>query len=69
MRDVYKEYKQGLINWDEAFMIANNNAASMESDTEFWAAQMDSLGCDAAVYIMKLLGYKQDDVGMYLGRG
>ena len=66
MRDVYKEYKQGLISWDEAFMIANNNAASMESDTVFWAAQMDSLGCDAAVQIMSLLGYKQNNEGLYI---
>lgn len=27
MRDVYKEYKQGLISWDRAYCTANNEAA------------------------------------------
>ena len=65
MRDVYKEYKQGLISWDEAFMIANNNAATSNTEVDYWADQMDSLGCDAAIQIMALLGYKQDHEGLY----
>jgi len=68
MRDVFKEYRQGLISWDEAFFIANNNAAACSGDTDFWADQMDSLGCDAAVKNMEFLGYKRDEEGVYLNR-
>ena len=68
MRDVFKEYRQGLISWDEAFFIANNNAAACSGDTDFWADQMDSLGCDAAEKIMEFLGYKRDEEGVYLNR-
>ena len=27
MRNVFEEYRQGIISWDEAYRIANNNAA------------------------------------------
>ena len=65
MRNVFKEYRQGLISWDEAFFIANNNAATSTMDTDYWADQMDSLGVDAAVQIMELLGYESDQEGIY----
>ena len=64
MRNVFEEYRQGLISWDEAFFIANNNAATSTMDTDFWADQMESLGVDAAVQIMELLGYKSDYDGV-----
>lgn len=65
MRNVFKEYRQGLISWNEAFFIANNNAATSTMDTDYWADQMDSLGVDAAVQIMELLGYETDQEGIY----
>ncbi len=76
MRDVFKEYRQGLISWDEAFAIANNMAAtasenpcSPDGETDYWADQMDSLGGDAAEHLMKLLGYKQNENGIYFKPG
>jgi len=74
MRDVYKEYKQGLITWDEAYFIANNIAATSADspntpfeETDYWAKQMESLGVDAAEFIMKhLLGYKQNEDGILI---
>ena len=65
MRNVFEEYRQGLISWDEAFFIANNNAATSTMDTDYWADQMDSLGVDAAIQIMELLGYKSNQEGVY----
>ncbi len=66
MRDVYKEYKQGFISWDKAFYIANNKAALGKGDTDYWAEQMNSLGCDASERLMALLGYKHDEEGIYI---
>lgn len=65
MRDVFKEYRMGLISWDEAYFIANNNAATIIPETEYWASQMESLGIDASEKLMNLLGYKQDKDGIY----
>lgn len=72
MRDVYKEYKQGLISWEQAYFTANNIAALASSvpgtpyeETDYWASQMESLGVDAAEVIMKLLGYKQTEEGVF----
>ncbi|MCR4729373.1 MAG: hypothetical protein K5881_00450 [Saccharofermentans sp.] len=65
MRNVFEEYRQNLISWDEAYAIANNNAASSNLDTDYWADQMESLGVDAAEQLMTLLGYKQNDEGKY----
>ena len=71
MRDVYSEYKDGLISWDEAYLIANNNAATLSNKLntpqeviEFWVQQMESLGVDAADNIMKSLGYVEDFTGV-----
>ena len=71
MRNVYKEYLQGKITWDEAYATANNIAATTssipgtkEEEVEWWANQMDSLGQDAAEHLMKLLGYKEDSMGV-----
>ena len=69
MRNVFEEYRQNLISWDEAFAIANNNAAASTLDTDYWADQMESLGIDAAERIMTLLGYKQNDEGTYFKPG
>ena len=33
-RDLFKEYRQGLLSWDEAFCIANNLAATASADIE-----------------------------------
>ena len=65
MRNVFEEYRQGLISWDEAFFIANNSAAASTMDTDYWADQMESLGVDAAVQIMELIGYESDSEGIY----
>ncbi len=72
MRNVYKEYLQGKITWDEAYATANNIAATTssipgtkEEEVEWWTSQMDSLGQDAAEHLMKLLGYKEDSMGVY----
>lgn len=72
MRDVYSEYKQGLISWEEAYLIANNKAATLSNRLntsqeviEFWVQQMESLGVDAADSIMKSLGYTENFVGEY----
>ena len=66
MRNVFKEYRQGLISWDKAFRIANNMAAKGSSNTDYWADQMDSLGCDAAEQLMKSkYGYKQNSEGLF----
>lgn len=69
MRDVYKEYKQGNISWDKAFCIANNKASLCEGDTEYWADQMDSLGCEAAEQLMTMLGYTHGEDGIYVKPG
>lgn len=65
MQNVFEEYRQGIISWDEAFFIANNNAATSTNDTDYWADQMESLGVDAAIQIMELLGYEADSEGIY----
>ena len=72
MRDVYKEYKLGTISWEEAYLTANNMAATVSSipeipyeETEYWARQMESLGIDASEIIMKQLGYKQTKNGLF----
>ena len=72
MRDLFREYRQGKITWDEAYATANNIAATTSSipgtrdeEIEWWASQMDSLGQDAAEHLMKLLGYTEDTMGVY----
>ena len=72
MRDVYREYVEGQITWDEAYAIANNLAATASEDPEseqdevdWYASQMESLAVDAAEHLMELLGYKQDSIGVY----
>ena len=72
MRDVFREYRDGKITWDEAYAAANNLAATaaLEPDTEqeqvnWYASQMDSLANDAAEKLMELLGYKEDNSGVY----
>ena len=72
MRDVYKEYRQGLISWEEAYFTANNIAATASSnpelpfeETDYWASQMESLGVDAAEQLMLLLGYTQNADGLF----
>ncbi len=72
MRDLYSEYKIGLISWDTAYFIANNLAATISenpsieyAETDYWAKQMESLGIDAAERIMSLLGYTQDENGLF----
>ena len=72
MRNVYMEYLQGKITWDEAYATANNIAATTssipgtkEEEVEWWTSQMDSLGQDAAEHLMKLLGYKENSMGVY----
>lgn len=72
MRDVYSEYKSGLISFEEAYRIANNNAAIVSStvsdtsseETDYWCCQMESLGVDIAEQIMLKLGYWQDADGV-----
>ncbi len=75
-RDVFKEYRQGLLSWDEAFCIANNLSATAciepeteEDDVAFYTAQMESLGVDLACGLMTTLGYKQDNNGVYFKPG
>ena len=72
MRDVYAEYKKGLISWEEAYFIANNIAATTSSnptlppeETDYWCRQMESLGIDAAEALMKSIGYSQLDNGLF----
>ena len=69
MRDVYKEYKQGLISWDKAYFIANNEAALCKGNTDYWADQMDSLGCEAAERLMAMLGYTHGDEDIFIKPG
>ena len=73
MRDVYTEYRKGLLSWEEAYFIANNIAAtsagSIETsseETEYWCRQMESLGVDAAEHLMRTqYGYKQNTEGVF----
>ena len=73
MRDVYSEYKQGLITWEEAYFTANNIAATASEnpelsfeETDYWCKQMESLGVDASEMIMKcVFGYKQSSEGVF----
>jgi len=76
MRDVFREYREGKITWDEAYATANNLAATTSEsavptaeETDYWASQMESLAVDAAGYMMKLLGYKQNQSGVYFKPG
>ena len=72
MRDLYKEYKQGLISWDRAYATANNlannasNQVDMYEETDYWATQMESLAVDAAESLMKMLGYQMNEGGAYI---
>lgn len=78
-RNVYKEYKQGLICWDEAYKIASNNAATTVDDdlpgaapieeTEYWTEQMDFLAESLAESFMETLGYYRDKKGIYTKPG
>ena len=73
MRDIYAEYKQGLISWDEAYFTANNLAATASSsptapkgETEYWCRQMESLAIDAVEMLMKkVYGYNQNKDGLF----
>ena len=71
MRDIYAEYRQGLITWEEAYLTANNLAATVSSipgkieETDYWASQMESLGVDLAENMMKKLGYRQREDGVF----
>lgn len=71
MRDLYKEYKQGLISWEEAYLAANNLAANASSsimppeETDYWCRQMESLAIEAADEKMKMLGYEKDHSGVF----
>ena len=75
MRDPYAEYKAGLISWDKAYAIANNNAAKLsnlpntEEEVDYWCEQMESLAVEAACSMMTLLGYKEDEDGAYYKPG
>jgi len=72
MRDVYAEYRQGKISWEEAYFIANNIAATVsnnpdnQEETDYWASQMESLGVDMAEMRMKELGYAQRADGVFI---
>lgn len=72
MRDVYKEYRQGKITWEEAYFTANNIAATVsnvpgnQEETDYWARQMESLGVDLAEMKMKELGYSQRADGVFV---
>ena len=71
MRDVYAEYRQGMISWEEAYFTANNIAATVSNnpnnqvETDYWATQMESLAVDAAESLMKMLGYSQREDGVF----
>lgn len=74
MRDVFEEYKMGLITWDEAYRIANNNAATAadvgnSDEVDYWVKMMNDLGVDLAEQFMKMLGYKQNDDGAFFKPG
>lgn len=71
MRDVFREYLEDKISWDEAYAIANNISAtgSDEEEVEFYTKQMEYLGVEAAGKLMDLLGYTQDSVGVYFKPG
>lgn len=72
MRDVYAEYRQGKISWEEAYFTANNIAATVsnnpnnQEETDYWASQMESLGVDLAEMRMKELGYLQTAEGVFI---
>ena len=71
MRDVYKEYVDGKITWEKAYLIANNNAASTAclispsapSEVDYWAGQMEDLAVALAAEKMKELGYEENSKG------
>ena len=71
MINVYAEYRQGKITWEEAYFIANNIAATVSNipnnheETDYWASQMESLGVDLAEMRMKELGYAQRKDGVF----
>lgn len=58
-----------LISWDKAYCIANNKAALCKGNTDYWADQMESLGCDAAEHLMAMLGYTHGDEGIFIKPG
>ena len=72
MRDYYMEYKKGLISWDEAYLTVNNIASTVSDnpempfeETDYWCKQMESLAVDLAENMMKILGYKQKEDGVF----
>ena len=71
MRDLFKEYRLGLISWEEAFITANNlsanssiSAASYE-ETDYWASKLERLSFDISEQIIARLGYVEDNNGLY----
>ena len=76
MRDLFVEYRTGLISWDEAYCIANNMASTTAMqvkgaprEVDYWTSQMESLAVDLAEGLMKTLGYKQNKAGAYFKPG
>lgn len=71
MRDLYAEYRHGLITWEEAYFTANNLAATVSDipgkieETDYWASQMERLGVDLAELMMKKIGYNQREDGVF----
>ena len=62
MRDVVKEYDDGLLTWEEAYFIASNESAydNDEEEAEHWFDQANTLALRLADSKMKELGYVLD---------
>ena len=62
MRNVVKEYDDGLLTWEEAYFIATNEAAYHIDEKEVlsWFDQVNSLAIRLADNRMKELGYVLD---------
>ena len=60
MRNVFEEYLQGMITWNEAFAVANPT-----SHTDYWADQMESLAVNVAGLVMTKLSCLEDSNGKY----
>lgn len=74
MRKLLEEYNTGKITWDEAYRIANNNAATASEvgnteEVEYWTHLMNELGVELADQFMKTLGYKQNKSGSFFKPG
>ena len=57
--------RTGIFSANNIATLASSVPGTLYAETDFWISQMENLGVDAAEMIMKLLGYKQTEEGVF----